>query len=71
MNRTTIRTKAINRATTTVQVDNELSKVGISAMGIASGLIGIWAMACMIGGLASSDGTLGFIGSWFSAVMGG
>lgn len=70
MNRTTTRTKAITRTTATVQLDNELSKVGLSAMGIASGLIGIWAMACMIGGLVSSDGPLAFVGSWYSAVIG-
>lgn len=71
MNRATTRTKAINITTTKVQLDTELSKVGISAMASVSGLIGIWALASMIGGLISSDGPLAFVSSWFSAVIGG
>ncbi|OIP45639.1 MAG: hypothetical protein COZ12_09075 [Deltaproteobacteria bacterium CG_4_10_14_3_um_filter_60_8] len=71
MNRATTRTKAINRTTATVQLDSELNKVGISAMGIGSVLVGLWAMACLIGGLLGSAGPVAFIGSWYSAVIGG
>lgn len=70
MNRATTKIRTINRTTTAVQLDRELSKVGISAMAIVSTLIGVWAMACMIGALIN-NGPLAFIGSWSSAVFGG
>lgn len=70
MNKVTTKTKAISRTTANVQLDSELSKVGISAMVIVSGLISMWAMACMIGGMISSNGPLAFISSWFGAVIG-
>ncbi len=71
MNKAATRTRAINRSNETVQLDKELSKVGISAMTIVSGLIGIWAMACMIGSLVESGGPLSLAKVWYSAVIGG
>jgi hypothetical protein len=52
-------------------VETEISQVGIGAMGMVSALIGLWAVACMIGGVVESGGPFSFVKSWFSAVMGG
>lgn len=66
----TARIKANNVTTATVQLDSELSKVGISAMVIVAGLVSVWAMACMFGGMVESGGPLALIQSWFGAVIG-
>ena len=33
-------------------------------------LIGVWSVACVVGGVAEAGGGLDFIGAWFSAVSG-
>lgn len=48
----------------------EISKAGIYTVGIASTLIGVWGLACFVGGLVASGGPLSFIGNWFKAVAG-
>lgn len=42
----------------------------IYAVGIGAALIGIWGLACFVGGMISSGGPLAFIGNWFKAVSG-
>ena len=48
----------------------EISKAGIYTVGIASALIGIWGLACFVGGLVASGGPLAMVGNWFKAVAG-
>jgi len=64
MTRTKVRTGEKATATT------EISKAGIYTVGIASALIGIWGLACFVGGLVASGGPLALIGNWFKAVAG-
>jgi hypothetical protein len=71
MNNATAKTKAIPAAREELRLDTELSKVGIATMGFIGISIGLWAVACMIGGLVASNGPLAFISSWFGAVVGG
>lgn len=52
------------------QVDVEVSRVGITVIGFVAALIGVWGVACLIGGLVSSGGPLAFIKDWFNAVLG-
>ncbi len=52
-------------------LDGELSKVGITAMFFAAGLVGLWGMACLFSGLVQSGGPLAFVRTWFSALIGG
>ena len=47
-----------------------LTKTSISVMAGVSALIGLWAVACFVGGMISSGGPLGFISDWFSAITG-
>lgn len=48
----------------------EISKAGMYTVGIASALIGIWGLACFVGGLVASGGPLALVGNWFKAVTG-
>ncbi len=63
---TRVRTKAVDKATAT----EEVSRAGIYTVGIASALIGIWGLACFVGGLAASGGPLSLIASGYKAVTG-
>jgi hypothetical protein len=51
-------------------VSIEVGKVGIGFIVIASTLIGLWALACLISGMASSGGPAGLVSSFFSAITG-
>lgn len=63
---TRVRTRASEKATASA----EISKAGIYTVGIASALIGIWGLACFVGGMVASGGPLSFVGNWFKAVAG-
>ena len=51
-------------------VETEISKVTVIAITAVSAAIGLWGLACFIGGMIASGGPLAFIGSWFGAVSG-
>ena len=61
-----VRAQAAEQATATT----EISRAGIYTVGIASALIGIWGLACFVGGLVASGGPLSFISNGFKAVSG-
>lgn len=67
-------TKSVEKSQITsqaaAQVEAEVSKVGISVIGFVAALIGIWGLACFVGGLINSSGPLSFVKSWFGAVIG-
>lgn len=42
----------------------------IAFMGVTSAVIGIWGVACLVGGLVGAGGPFSLIRSWFSAVIG-
>ena len=50
--------------------NDEIGRVGMAAIGITSGLIGCWAVACLIAGTISSGGPVGLIANFFSALAG-
>ena len=51
-------------------VSTEIPKVAVTAIGIASAAIGIWAVACMVAGMINSGGPLELIAQFFKAVSG-
>lgn len=65
---TTTNTKTATFATAQTGIDI-VSKVSISMMAATSGLIGLWAVGCMISALVSV-GPIGVASGWLSAVMG-
>ena len=52
------------------QATLELNKVGASAVGIASVLIGCWAVACMTAGIIASGGPVGLATDYRKALVG-
>ena len=57
-------------STTSKSAIDSVSRGSIVTMGVASGLVGIWAVACMASAMFSSGGPIALIKSWFSAVAG-
>lgn len=49
---------------------NEISKVAVSAIGISAGLIGVWAVACVIAGISSSGGPFELVSNLIKAITG-
>ena len=65
-NTTLTRTRVNDQA----QVGAEVSKGAIATVGVASALIGLWAVACFVGGMLASGGPLAVCRAWISAVTG-
>ncbi|MBU1140470.1 MAG: hypothetical protein KKD01_03085 [Proteobacteria bacterium] len=61
-NRTSTKTESIANA--------EISRVAVTAISISAGVIGIWAVACMIAGISNSSGPVDLLSSLFKAIIG-
>jgi hypothetical protein len=48
----------------------EVSKIGVMTIAAFGAVVGLWSVACIIGGMAASGGPLAFVGAWFNAVTG-
>ncbi|NTV14455.1 MAG: hypothetical protein HGA96_11090 [Desulfobulbaceae bacterium] len=64
----TSKTHSTTNVNTTSGIDT-LSRVSLVSMGVASGLIGLWAVACMVGAV-TSNGIGGVVSGFFSALVG-
>jgi hypothetical protein len=62
------RSRTVSTATT--NVSTEISKTAITAVGIVAGIIGCWAIASMIAGVANSGGPIDLVTSLFKAING-
>ena len=51
-------------------VSTEVSKVSITFVAILGVAVGLWSLACIVGGLAASGGPLKLVGAWVKAVTG-
>jgi hypothetical protein len=49
---------------------SEISKVAVSTIGISTGLIGVWAVACIIAGISSSGGPIDLFINLFKTISG-
>lgn len=65
----TSQTKAITKSADAT-LDRELSKVGITTLFVAAGLVGIWGVACFVSGLAQVGGPLSLVRQWIAAITG-
>jgi hypothetical protein len=65
---TTIKTKSKATESSNSAVDS-VSRSSIITMGVASGLVGLWAVACLISAMVDS-GPIELIKNWFGAVLG-
>jgi hypothetical protein len=70
MNTTHTMENSSSQAQTKATVTNEISKVGIYAIAISSGIIGCWATACLVAGTISSGGPVGLISNFVKAIIG-
>lgn len=52
----------------TVSIGN--GKVGVGVIGVASALIGCWAVTCLIAGMVTNGGPAELISSLFKAITG-
>lgn len=68
--RTKVEQKVAAGSTSTETTTTEISKVGIITVAAFGALVGLWSLACIIGGMAASGGPLAFVGDWFKAVTG-
>lgn len=66
-----VKTKIFEQADSGLKVSEETEgKSIIYAVGIVGALIGLWGLACIVGGIIHSGGPLAFVGNWFKAVTG-
>lgn len=68
--RVMVKTKAQPKAASNAQAQVEASHGTMAAMAAVPTLIGLWALACLVGGLISSGGPLKLAYSWFLASSG-
>ena len=66
----TTATRTGSAAQSKVRVDDQLYKVGVGVVGIASCAIGIWAVVSLGAGMIASGGPVGLVLNWLSAVSG-
>ena len=57
-------------STTATNASMEISKIGITAVGITAGIIGCWAVASMVAGAINSGGPIDLVISLFTAITG-
>lgn len=57
-------------STGATNASTEISKIGVSAIGITAGIIGCWAVASMIAGAINSGGPIDLMASLFKAISG-
>lgn len=70
MANTTIERKTGTAVVEKSNVSTEVSKVSITFVAILGVAVGVWSLACIVGGLIASGGPLKFVGDWFKAVSG-
>lgn len=62
--------KSRAQSSAATNASTEISKIGITAVGITAGIIGCWAIASMIAGAVNSGGPIDLIVSLFTAITG-
>ena len=70
MKDTAVNTRTRVQAGENVTATTEVSRAGMYTVGIISAMIGVWGLACFVGGMVASGGPLSFVGNWFKAVAG-
>jgi hypothetical protein len=64
-----IKTQEKTREATKTAIDS-VSRGSIITMGVASALVGLWAVACLVSAMIGSGGPIALIKNWFGAVSG-
>lgn len=66
------KTQEKKRAISSDRTDSaaEVSKISITVVGAFATIVGLWSLACIVGGIMSSGGVGELVSAWFSAVTG-
>ncbi|WP_457575131.1 hypothetical protein [Desulfomarina sp.] len=67
---TKINRKSGSRTIDRADVTTEVSKVSITVVGLFGVVVGLWSLACLVGGLAAAGGPGQLAMGWFKAVTG-
>ncbi len=51
-------------------METEANRLTMGVLGMFAGLIGAWALACIIGGIVAGTEATGLLDGWFHAVSG-
>ena len=70
MKNTTGMDRSRTASTAATNVSTEISKTGITAVGIIAGIIGCWAIASIVAGVVNSGGPVDLATSLFKAING-
>lgn len=62
--------KSLARSSAASNASTEISRTGITALGITAGFIGCWAVASMIAGVINTGGPVELVASLFTAITG-
>lgn len=60
--------KTQSRTDVKVDVASEISKIGVYSIAVAAGIIGCWAVICLVAGMINSGGPLKLLTSLFKAI---
>ena len=63
-----VQAKSKGQVKVNTQVNTDVSTGAIVAVSAIPALIGLWAVACFVGGLVASGGPLAMIQSFFTAI---
>jgi len=70
MNTTQYLEKANSRARAKVDINADISKMGVYAIAISAGVIGCWATVCLVAGIVTNGGPVELVNSLFRAITG-
>lgn len=70
MKTNTATTKSVVSNPSLSSTDTKIYTVTLSVVGLFASAVGVWAVACLIGGMVAGGGPLGLITGWFKAVNG-
>ena len=65
-----VQQKTGNGTAATSDSTTEVSRIGIVTVAAFGAIVGLWSLACIVGGMAASGGPLAFVGDWLKAVTG-
>lgn len=70
MRKTQVQSRAETTTSLRTEVTTEVSKVSIVLVGVFAAIVGLWSLACIVGGIVSSGGVGGLLSGWLKAITG-
>ncbi|WP_163338068.1 hypothetical protein [Desulfopila sp. IMCC35008] len=70
MRKAQVQSRAETTTSLRAEATTEVSKVSIALVAVFAAIVGLWSLACIVGGIVSSGGVGGLLSGWFKAVTG-